>query len=491
MLLRDLVKGIKVNNNIDVFLDTDINKICIDSNRVQKNDVFICINGSKENGTKYYMKALEKGASIIVTEKNLYIENQILVDNAREVFALMSKNFFNSCCDNMKIIGITGTNGKTTTSYIIYQILKNSGKKVGIIGTLGIRFDDVEYENPWTTPDPDFLHDVFEKMYESNIEYVIMEVSAHAIEQKKIEGVKFEIGVLTNITQDHLDYFKNMENYANTKLSFFDTKYIKLGILNSDDNYSRKLINSEKLPILSYGMDNPCDVFAIDIQTQMKGSKFTCNLLDNIYDVETNLVGEYNIQNILAAMTVCSVLGVSYENVLDTLKKIKPIEGRFNVITYKGINIVIDFAHTPDSLEKLLMTAKFVTEGKLYCVFGCGGNRDKDKRAKMGKITEDICDFVCVTSDNPRYEKPLSIIFDIEKGMIKNNHTIEPLRYDAIKKMLLNCQSGDTLVIAGKGGERYQEINGIKENYNDYDAVVKCIKEIFKCEFSLENIYGC
>ena len=182
MLLRDLVKGIKVNNNIDVFLDTDINKICIDSNRVQKNDVFICINGSKENGTKYYMKALEKGASIIVTEKNLYIENQILVDNAREVFALMSKNFFNSCCDNMKIIGITGTNGKTTTSYIIYQILKNSGKKVGIIGTLGIRFDDVVYENPWTTPDPDFLHDVFEKMYKRNIEYVIMEVSAHAIE---------------------------------------------------------------------------------------------------------------------------------------------------------------------------------------------------------------------------------------------------------------------------------------------------------------------
>lgn len=490
MLLKDLMKGIKLNNNIDAFLDVDINKICIDSNKVQEGDIFICINGSKENGTKYYMNALEKGASFIVTEENLDIKNQIIVDSTREVFALLCKNYYKSCCDKMKIVGITGTNGKTTTSYIIYQILKNYGKKVGIIGTLGIKFDDIEYENPWTTPDPDLLHEIFEKMYKRDIEYVIMEVSAHAIEQKKIEGIKFEIGVLTNITQDHLDYFKNMDNYANTKLSFFDKKHIKLGVLNSDDNYSRKIINAEKLPVLSYGIDNPCDVFAIDMQTQMKGSKFTCNLLDNIYDVETNLVGEYNIQNILASMTVCSVLGVGYESMLETLSKIKPIEGRFNVITFKGINIVIDFAHTPDGIEKLLLTAKFVTEGKLYCVFGCGGNRDKDKRHKMGKITENICDFVCVTSDNPRYENPLSIISDIEKGMEKDNHIIEPLRYEAIKKIFLKCRSGDTLVIAGKGGERYQEINGVKENYNDYDAVVKCIKEIFKCEFSLENVYG-
>lgn len=491
MLIRDLMKGINIKNNIDDFLDENINKICIDSNKIEKNDIFICINGSKKNGTDYYMQALEKGATFIVTENNLNIERQIIVDNSREAFSLMCKNFYNCCCDKMKIIGITGTNGKTTTSYIIYQILKNYGKKVGVIGTLGIKFGDFEYENPWTTPDPNLLHEMFEKMYKNDIEYVVMEVSAHAIEQKKIEGIKFEIGVLTNITQDHLDYFNNMENYSNTKLSFFDTKYIKLGVLNSDDDYSRKIINADNLPILTYGIDNPCDVFAIDIQTQMSGSEFTCNLLDNIYDVKTNLVGEYNIQNVLAGMTVCSVLGVNYESILDTLKKIKSIEGRFNVITYKGINIVIDFAHTPDGLEKILLTAKFLTEGNLYCVFGCGGNRDKDKRAKMGAISENICDYVCVTSDNPRYEKPLDIILDIEKGMKKYNHLIEPLRYEAIKKMILKCKSGDSLIIAGKGGEKYQEINGIKENYNDYDAVVKCIREIFKCDFSLENVYGC
>lgn len=485
MKASKLLNEIKVLNNFDQ--NIDFNEIKKNSKEVKTGDAFFDLSSSYEKGLDNAKEALFSGASLIVSENRLPVENLCLVEDAHSAFSTACANFYDNPAKKMKLIGVTGTNGKTTCTHLISETLKSLGKSVGTVGTMGVKYNGKVLDYSMTTPDADILQKSFYDMQKDGVEYVVMEVSAHAIAQKRIEGLKFDIGILTNITQDHLDYFGNMENYRDCKLSFFTDKYVKSAVLCVDDKSVCDFLEKIKIPFITYGLYNPADVFAIGIKSRLDGMKFYSNVFDDIYKVETNLVGGYNILNILASLSTIASLGLDVGKAVESLKYIHPVEGRFNVIKYKGKYIIIDFAHTPDGLLNVLSTAKQICKGKLYCVFGCGGNRDSDKRPKMGAIAENLCDYVCLTNDNPRKENPAKIVEDIEKGM-KKSHFVELDRQTAISKMINLSKEDDVIVIAGKGGEKYQIVGDQKLDYNDFDAVYKVINGDLKKE--VKEKYG-
>lgn len=452
----------------------DVPGLSRDSRTTKKGDAFFCLTEDETLARERCTQAKKNGASVVFS--NFDFPDVIKVEDARDAFAKACANFYERVCDKMKIIGLTGTNGKTTTTHLIAEILNRNGKKSGVIGTNGVFFDNKTKHFPLTTPDADFLHKTFKEMHEAGVEFVVMEVSAHAIAQKRINGINFEIGMLTNITQDHLDYFKTFEKYEKTKLSFFTKNHMKKAVVCSDDLSACKLLRNCDVPIVTYGLKNPSDTFAIDVCCSIQGTHFVGNVCDEVVNIKTNLIGDYNVLNSLGAMAVCHSLGLDGKQLEQGLNYVYPIEGRFNVINFTGKNIVIDFAHSPDGLKKVLETAKTLTEGKLFVVFGCGGNRDRGKRHKMGKIAEEFADVVCLTDDNPRMEKSEDIIADIEMGM-KKSHFVIPDRTTAIRTMIDEAKPGDVLVIAGKGAEKFQEVGEEKKPYNDFDAVYQYFKE--------------
>lgn len=460
-------------HNLQSLAKKEITCICKDFDKVDENSIFFCLAKNRETAEKRIFEARKKGVLLTLGKFDCA---DVVVDDVRGLFASCCALFYGKACEEMTMIGVSGTNGKTTVCYVIGEMLRRCGKSVGVIGTNGVFYNGKTLDCPLTTPDADFLHRTFRDMKNEGVEYVIMEVSAHAIVQKRIDGIKFDVGVLTNITQDHLDYFDSMENYQNAKLSFFNSSHIKQAVVCVDDERARKVFNVCDVPITTYGIKNPADCFAIDSYCSMNGSNFVANVCDSVMKIKTNLIGEYNIYNSLASLCVCQKLGLSDAELEMCLNYIKPVEGRFNVINYSGKYIVIDFAHSPDGLMNVLKASKALTEKKVYVIFGCGGNRDKTKRSQMGEIAEKYADYVCLTDDNPRFEKSEDIIADIESGMIKP-HMVEPDRKTAIKKMIDFAQTGDILVVAGKGAEKYQEIEGIKHPYNDFDAVYSIFKD--------------
>ncbi len=471
MLLKNLLKNAKFAHENDYdFDEIEIKRISRDSKAVKKDDVFFSLSHDREKSLFRCREALQNGAKVVVSNFNFELENHLCVSDVRDVFAHACATFYNRACDDLIIVGITGTNGKTTISHVVGEMLKRNGESVGVIGTNGVYYDGKKFDCPLTTPDADFLHRTFFEMRESGVKYVIMEVSAHAIDQKRINGINFEIGLLTNITQDHLDYFETMGNYEKTKLSFFSPEHIKKAIVCCDDKSAIKLLENTKVPTVSYGLFSPSDVFAVDVCCDLNGSRFVANVCDHIMEIKTNLIGQYNVYNSLAALSVCQSLGLDDLQLVRGIYFINAIEGRFNVINLSGKYVVVDFAHSPDGLENVLKTAKDLTEGKIIVVFGCGGNRDKGKRSQMGEIAEKYADYVCLTDDNPRFEKSGDIIADIEKGMRKP-HFVEPDRKKAVVKMLEFARPGDLILLAGKGAEKYQVVGDEKIPYSDFDVV--------------------
>ncbi len=468
MHLKELVLGVKK------FEDVEISNVCRECEKAAAGDAYFCFSTDKKTALERCEIAIKNGAEVCFSYFDLGNEKVVKTKDARGDFARACANFYGRACDQLKIVGITGTNGKTTTSYVIGEMLKRNGKKVGIIGTSGVVYGGKTYDCPLTTPDADFLHKTFRDMLDAGVEYVVMEVSAHAIDQKRIDGILFDVGVLTNITQDHLDYFKTFDAYASTKLSFFTPKHMKRAIVCADDNCISNFLPHCKVPYQTYGIYTPCDTFAIDIFCAMTGTRFVANVCDDVIDIKTNLIGKYNVYNSLAALSVCKVLGLDSKSLALGLNFINPVEGRFNVFNVEGKFVVVDYAHSPDGLMNVLTTARALTDKKVFVVFGCGGNRDRDKRAKMGKIAEDNADFVCLTDDNPRFEEEMDIIKEIEGGM-KRFHFVEPDRKTAIIKTINLARSGDIIVIAGKGAEKYQEIKGVKVPYNDFDVIYSYI----------------
>jgi len=469
MLVKQLFQGCKGIERVLFKVESyDVKNICRDSREVVGGDIFFCLSSDAETAKQYCNQALVHGAKIVLSE--FEIEDCLKVENIRSVFSRACSNFYGNCWRQMKMVAVCGTNGKTSISHIIGQILYRNGNKVAVIGTNGVFFNGEVWESPLTTPDADFLHRTFYNLKKSGCEFVVMEVSAHAVEQKRIDGIFFDVAVLTNITHDHLDYFESFEKYKQTKQSFFTKEHIKHAVVCVDDVHCLKLAQELNLPTSTYGLKNPADNFAIDQVCALNGSAFVANVMDSVFQIKTNLVGEFNVLNTIAALSVCKLLGLNDFQLSTATNFVNPVAGRFNVYDCGGKFAVVDYAHTPDGLINVLKSCRDLTSGKILLVFGCGGNRDVTKRAEMGKIAQEFADFICLTNDNPRFEVPIEIIQDIEKGMTKE-HFIEMDRALAIKKMLGLAKEGDIVIIAGKGAEKYQEIMGVKHLYSDQKVV--------------------
>ncbi len=475
MKVIDLLKDVNYKFPGTDVLERKVGNIVIDHRKVKKGDVFIAFNGEKINSNRFIEKALLAGASAVISDEREG-EDIIKVDNARSAYALMSKNYYGRACDKMRIIAVTGTNGKTTTTTAIADVLKSAGYKVGLIGTLGAKISNTYEDTGLTTPDPQRLHSLFAKMYEAGDEYVVMEASAHALALNKLDGVKFEIGVLTNITEDHLDYFGNMDKYAQAKYKLFQPQRVHLGIVcKKNDQYTDYLLRHSEVPILTYGFDKNCDFLAEGVKSTIAGSEFVCKYGDETFKVKSPLVGDYNVENILAVVSVLRSMKINKYDMLSGIEHLKPAEGRFNMIKFGNANIIVDFAHTPDGLEKVLTTARQIAPGRVVVVFGCGGNRDRIKRPLMGRIASTLANDVIITSDNPRYENPTTIINEIREGAFDNCKIIVD-RKKAIEYALSHYRNDETIIIAGKGGEKYQDIGGVKYPYSDFDVIYNFIK---------------
>lgn len=472
MKLADLIKSLEI---IDVFgnIDCEIKDIKIDSNCVTKDSLFICLKGGDKDGHDYSYQAQSYGASAIVCERKLDVSiPQIIVKDCREAVSLLASAFYDFPSKKLCVIGVVGTNGKTTTAKLVYDILNFSGRNCGLVGTLGTYYKGVELEQNLTTPDPLDLHRIFADMVKKGVKYVVMEVSAHAIYYKKTCGINFFGAIFTNFSQDHLDFFKNMDSYEKVKLDFFKNNNFNFVVTNADDKTGRKI--SEIVPkAITYGIDNPADVFAIDVTPNKMGTKFIINLFDCIYDIRLNLLGKFNVSNALASATACALMGVPVGKVKNALFQADSIPGRLETAYDKDYSVIIDYAHTPDGLEKVLKVLKPLVKNRLICLFGCGGNRDKEKRKIMGEISGKYADFTIVTSDNPRFEDPFDIMCEIEKGvlMTSSNYILIQEREEAIKYAVNLAKKGDIILLAGKGAERYTETLGIKRLYNDKDTL--------------------
>ena len=487
MNLENLIKNLEAKVIGETNLD--ILDITYNSKKVKKGSLFVCLCGENSDGHDFAKDAERNGAAAILCEKQVQVNiPQIIVSSTRKALSKVFSCFYDNPQNKLKIIGLTGTNGKTTTSFLIKSILEESGKKVGLIGTQGAFIGKQFFQTGLTTPDPQLLFKLLKQMVDFGVEYVVMEVSAHALALDKTEGIVFEVGVLTNLTQDHLDFFKTMENYKHAKLKLFERNKIKSAVLNFDDEFGRKLAETITVPFLSYSLNNPSDVFAAKIGNKNGKNKFIVNILDNVFDVESNLIGEFNIYNSLAAASVAAMLGCSTKQIKNGLEKLLGVEGRLNRFNLSnGVVAFIDFAHTPDGIEQALNAIRELKFKQIITVFGCSGNRDKDKRHKMGQIAEKLSDYVVLTTDNPRFENPELILDDIEIGMEKTAHTRFVSREQAIEFALTLAKKGDCVAILGKGAETYQDINGVNVPYSDFE-VVKNFNENLHCEFFEKNL---
>ncbi|MCL2587620.1 MAG: UDP-N-acetylmuramoyl-L-alanyl-D-glutamate--2,6-diaminopimelate ligase [Firmicutes bacterium] len=415
---------------------TEVLHLTHDSREVYPGSLFFAIKGGKTDGKMFALNALSKGAVAIVTDEVVEGLPNIIVKNPRKAMALVAKKFYNNACDRLKVIGITGTNGKTTTTHIITHILNSSKVKAASIGTLG--------PSNLTTPDPIELHRLFKEMSEAGVRVVVMECSAHAIALNKLAGISFEVGIFTNLSQDHLDFFQDYRHYADTKLNWFDEAH-KVVVVNADDTEAEKIKHPSRL---DYSLQNKI--------------KFT-----------SPLMGKFNRYNILAAIKTCRQLGLGMRRIRKALKTIPEVPGRFNTIKVGGTMAVIDYAHTPDSLENIINTCKELTSHRVITVFGCGGERDIGKRPLMGQIAGRLSDYVVITSDNPRTEPPKSIMLQIEAGvkLHTRNYKLVEDRGIAINYAFSMAKDGDIIIIAGKGDEDYLDIGGKKVPYSDKQII--------------------
>lgn len=477
MKLSDIIKNldiVKIIGNLEV----EVLDVVTDSRFNSYGGLFVCLDGQNHDGHTYIGQAIKNGCIAVISEKELPVSiTQIIVSDTRIALSVIASNFYGNVDKKMNLIGVVGTNGKTSTAHLIGKILNNSGRKCGIIGTLGAFYNETFLEQSLTTPDPLQLHKTLKEMYDSGIRTAVMEVSAHAIYYKKIYGLKFIVAVFTNFSRDHLDFFHSEENYREVKKSFFKDNKCKCIVANADDELGRE-IAKEFNGVISYSIDNPADVFAMEIKENKNGTSFIINLFDCVYSVDMKLSGKFNVYNTLAAATASALIGVKTEKIVSNLRSLNCIDGRLEKVYSNRFNIYVDYAHTPDGLEKVLSALKDITTGNLICVFGCGGNRDVGKRKEMGKISGLLANFTVITSDNPRYEEPMDIIFEIEKGLLEvsKKYVVIQDRKQAIEYAIDYAKKGDTILIAGKGAEKYQEVLGIKLPYNDKDTINEILR---------------
>lgn len=469
MKLCSLLKNVKCRVYGSVLVE--INGLSHYDKDVKSGDLFFCLSGEKYKGNQFAFNAASSGAVAIVSENEvpgLKNATQIIVKNARKAMSLIACNFYDNPAKKLKIIGVTGTNGKTTTTFMVAGLIESLSKSCAVIGTSGVHFLGKKIETGMTTPDPICLQKIFSELVKNKIEYVCMEVSAHAIYLDKLEGVVFENIIFTNLTEDHLDFFNTMEKYYDAKRKIFTKKYTKNALINIDDGYGERLKESINVPSFTYSINKDSDFKSKD-----------CGLRDykqiisfNNQKIISGFIGKFNIYNLTAALACLKILNFQIANLQNSVNSLKPVAGRFNQIVIKNKLFIIDYAHTPDGLENVLRLCRDLLNGKkLICVFGCGGNRETQKRSKMGEIASKYADLVIISSDNPRFESRSKIAEDIVSGIKSGNYKVILDRVEAIEYAFKIAGYGDVILIAGKGDENYIEENGVKMPYSDFDVI--------------------
>lgn len=471
--------------------DVTIEHITEDSRQVRAGSMFVAMRGYTVDGHRFVHRAVEAGASAVLVEE--VIEGlsapQIVVRSTRAAIAVLASVFYRHPSKEMKVIGITGTNGKTTTTFLIDRILSDAGRKTGLIGTIKTRIGDREYENVNTTPETIHLQDVFHQMREIGTEYPVMEVSSHAVELHRVAGTHFHTAIFTNLTQDHLDYHGSMEEYRLAKAKFFarlgntygdEAAEVQAAVLNADDEHFAFFRTSTAAQVITYGIDNEADVRAVDVRLGADGVSFRVESFAGEESFNLRLHGKFNIYNSLAAITACLREGVSLARIKQSLEAISGVDGRFeSVDAGQDFTVIVDYAHTPDSLENVLKTVREFVKGDVYCIVGCGGDRDRTKRPLMAGIAAQYADLAIITSDNPRTEDPERILDDMEAGL----SNAEPGRYvritdrtEAIRHAVGRAKRDDVILIAGKGHETYQIIGKTKHHYDDREIARQAIR---------------
>lgn len=475
MELQQLLRHVKTISTVGS-LSREISGIASDHRAVAQKHIFICYEGVNVDGHTFIPQAIEQGATTIVGEHPHPVDlptdiTYIQVPNGRIALSYIAANWHSNPADRLKLIGITGTNGKTSTAYFAHSILEAAGLKAAIMGTVDYRYGDVLVPaSAGTTPDPITLHRLFKQIVDAGLDYVIMETSSQGLAQHRLAGLTFDTAVFTNLTQDHLDYHQTMEEYLNAKLMLFQQIRPEhgLAILNADDPAFNQIRQQMKAPILTYGVENRADITVREPESTLKGLAFTAMLKEGSICAKLRLLGHYNLYNALAAIGISRHHGCSPEAIQSGLAS-TIVPGRFQLIDRgQDFAVVVDYAHTPDGLENLLTAARKIAKNRLISVFGCGGDRDRSKRPKMGNISATIADHSVVTSDNPRTEDANRIIDDILEGLPEGaNYQCITDRRRAIGHAIQMAAPGDLVAIAGKGHETYQEINGEKFDFDD------------------------
>ncbi len=477
MLLKDILAGLKYE--LHGKADQEIGDLSLSSKKTGKNLFYTALVGTKADGHDFIEEAIQNGATAVLcqavpTDMKPEI-SYVIVENTQKALGSIASNFYNNPTSSLKLVGVTGTNGKTTTATLLYEVFKARGYSVGLISTVENKIQDTVVPATHTTPDPISLNKLLADMVKAGCKYAFMEVSSHSVSQERISGLTFAGGIFTNLTQDHLDYHKTMEDYAAAKQKFFtDLPITAFALSNSDDPHGKMMLEHTQATKYFYSLKDPAaDFYGSIIENTFAGLKLKVGDMD----IEAPLIGTFNAYNLLAVYSACSILGEDKEEIKKIVKEVKPPAGRFQYVRSADGKVgIVDYAHTPDALFNVLKTIKDISKTeKIITVVGCGGDRDALKRPQMAKIAQDLSDYVIFTSDNPRSEDPEKILDDMFKGLEEQNENIERItdRREAIVRAVEIAQPGDIILLAGKGHETYQEINGIKSHFDDKDELEK------------------
>jgi UDP-N-acetylmuramoyl-L-alanyl-D-glutamate--2,6-diaminopimelate ligase len=484
MELTELLNSLKVIQVIGETQRKDISGIFYDSRKVVRNSVFAAIKGHNSDGHSFIMSAINNGATAIIMEDNSAVPDQmfthtgvtkILVDNSRKALAEISSAFYKNPSSLLKLTGITGTNGKTTSSFILKSIFENAGEKTGLMGTISNYIGEKRVDSKLTTPESNDLNEMLYEMYEQGCSRAVMEVSSHSLVLNRVHGIKFRSAVFTNITSDHLDFHQNFENYLAAKKILFDQlPEGSRAVVNMDDANYIKIVRDTAAEIITYGKSENADFSIRNIAYDLNGTEFIIKWKEQEYSIQTSLIGEFNAYNAASAFAAAVSDGYDPDQVIEGIRKTQYVPGRFEVIGKGEKKAIVDYSHTADSLEKALNALRQIAGSKqIVTVFGCGGDRDKSKRPVMGRIAGELSDRVIVTSDNPRTENPFTILEDISKGLKTNNYIMIENREEAIASAIKNSDDDAVILIAGKGHEEYQEINGVRNHFSDKETAEK------------------